>query len=291
MKDLVSVFDQSPVLLGVVLFLFGSAIGSFINVVALRLPARLFYQWKAQCRDMLDMTGPGGIPEPPGLVSPRSHCPSCKNTLRAVHNIPVLGYLFLAGKCGFCGERISIRYPVVELGTALLWVQLGLTMGTGWPLIFALLFVSCLVTLTLIDLDHQLLPDNIVLPLLWIGLLVNSTGMFTDLYAAVIGAVMGYMVLWTIYQVHHRLTGKEGMGYGDFKLLACIGAWLGWQSLPVVILLASITGTIFAVTMMIFHKHGRDIPIAFGPYLALGGLAALLWGDSILTSYIQLLNL
>jgi leader peptidase (prepilin peptidase)/N-methyltransferase len=291
MIDLVSALDQSPALLGFCLFLFGSIIGSFINVVAIRLPARLFFNWKSQCREILDITEVDDTPEPPGLISPRSRCPSCEKPLRSYHNIPILGYLFLSGKCGYCSEPISIRYPVVELGTALLWVQVGLVLGMGWPLAFALLFTSCLVTLALIDLDHQILPDNIVLPLLWIGLAANSINMFTSLGAAVAGAISGYMILWIIYQVHHRLTGKEGMGYGDFKLLACIGAWLGWQSLPMVILLASITGTLFAIGMMVVRKQGKDIPVAFGPYLALGGLAALLWGETVMTSYVRVLNL
>ena len=222
---------------------------------------------------------------PDDLLQPPSRCPKCKTKLRWYHNIPVLGYTMLRGRCAFCGVRISARYPLVELAAALLTAHAALCFGPGITLAYALILIYSLLVLTLIDLDHQLLPDNIVLPLLWIGLLANLNNQFASLQSAVIGAMAGYMVLWTIYQVHHRLTGKEGMGYGDFKLLAALGAWFGWQALPVIILTASLIGTGIAVLLMLFRGHNREVPIAFGPYLALGGWIFLMWGEWIMRAY------
>jgi len=191
----------------------------------------------------------------------------------------------LRGQCAFCSVRISARYPLVELAAALLTAHAALYFAPGITLAYALILIYSLLVLTLIDLDHQLLPDNIVLPLLWIGLLANLDNQFVSIQSAVIGAMAGYMVLWTIYQVHHRLTGKEGMGYGDFKLLAALGAWFGWQALPVIILTASLIGTGIAILLMLFRGHKREVPIAFGPYLALGGWVFLMWGERIMRAY------
>jgi len=294
MNELIFLLQKSPVALGLVLFIFGACVGSFLNLISLRLPLQLFHQWKQQCLEMLDQDS---LPEqqdqepPPNLVKPGSRCPDCLNPLKIVHNIPIFGYLFLGGKCGFCKSRISIRYPAVEIVTAVLSVYLGIAFGIGWPLLYALIFTYALVTLSLIDLDHKILPDIIVLPLLWIGLIANGFNIFTDLQSAVFGAAAGYIVLWSIYQVHHKISGKEGMGYGDFKLLAAIGAWLGWEMLPVVVMLASISGTIISVCFILIAKRSRDIPIPFGPYLAIAALVALIWGNTILTNYLQLFNL
>ncbi len=303
MSEILILLEQNTAVFIVVLFIMGACNGSFLNVVIIRLPDILFWQWRAQCKDILgsskqsDFAAPENPasenpePPPPGLMYPRSRCPKCNNQLTLSQNIPIVGYLLLGGKCGFCSQAISLRYPIVELCTALLWIQLGLHFGPTFELILGLILISSLVTLTVIDLDHHILPDVIVIPLLWIGLIANSFGIFTNLESAVFGAVSGYMILWVIYQIHHRLTGKEGMGYGDFKLLACIGAWLGWEVLPAVMLLASVSGTILAIVMMVIRKRDKNIPIAFGPYLAIAGWATFIWGDKIISNYLQIFQL
>jgi leader peptidase (prepilin peptidase)/N-methyltransferase len=294
MNEFLFLLQKSPVGLGTVLFVLGACIGSFLNLISLRLPLVLFHQWQQQCLEMLEQDR---LPEhqdqetPPNLVKPGSRCPDCLTPLRIVHNIPIIGYLLLGGKCGFCKTSISIRYPTVEIVAAVMSVYLGMVFGIGWPLLFALVFAYTLIVLSLIDLDHKILPDIIVLPLLWTGLIANCFSVFTNLQSAVLGAVAGYLVLWSIYQVHRKISGKEGMGYGDFKFLAAIGAWLGWEMLPVVILLASISGTIISIGFIVIAKRGRDIPIPFGPYLAIAALVSMIWGSSILQNYLQLFNL
>ena len=256
MQEITTLLDSSPAILLICSSVFGACVGSFLNVVAARLPGMLFHGWRSQCREVLEIED-GKEEAPDDLMQPPSRCPNCKTKLRWYHNIPVLGYTMLRGRCAFCGVRISARYPLVELAAALLTAHAALCFGPGITLAYALILIYSLLVLTLIDLDHQLLPDNVVLPLLWIGLLANLNNQFASLQSAVIGAMAGYMVLWTIYQVHHRLTGKEGMGYGDFKLLAALGAWFGWQALPVIILTASLIGTGIAVLLMLFRGHNR----------------------------------
>lgn len=278
MDQLVHLLDTSPLYLYTCLLLLGACTGSFLNVVAIRLPDRLFYLWRRQCAE------PAGIdPDepPPGILRPSSRCMTCSRPIRAQHNIPVLGYLLLRGKCGLCNAPFSVRYLLVELATAGLWALSGWALGPGWALVFGLVLVNGFIVLTLIDLDHQILPDIIVLPILWVGLGCNTADIFTSLDSAVIGAISGYLLLWTLYHVHRMLTGREGMGYGDFKLLACIGAWVGWELLPQVILTASVTGILVTGLRMMRHGHSPDTPVAFGPFLCLGGLAALLWGNMI----------
>ncbi|MEA3292298.1 MAG: A24 family peptidase, partial [Pseudomonadota bacterium] len=251
-----------------------------------RLPEMLRHQWLIQCRELLEKTG--DEPQaPPNLVLPGSHCPACKTPLRPWHNIPLLSFLFLRGKCAYCKAPISRRYPLLELFTALVTLQAGIHFGLTLQLAAALFLAWSLIALSAIDIDHQLLPDGITLPLLWAGFLVNLFELFVPLMSAVIGAMAGYLILWLIYQLHHRLTGKEGMGYGDFKLLAALGAWMGWQKLPLIILLAAVTGTLIALFMMIRKGHGRDVPIPFGPYLTLAGWIAIIWGDQLIASYLQ----
>ncbi len=296
MHQLVTLLQQSELTLITVLFILGACVGSFLNVLILRLPPLLFYQWNQQCLEMLGQNIDSNDSQesealPPNLIYPRSRCPDCLSPLKALHNIPILGFVFLGGKCGFCSKPISPRYPLIEIISALLCVHLGYVFGVDWQLLFALVFVFSLIGLSAIDLDHQILPDGIVLPLLWMGLIANSFNLFTDLQSAVTGVILGYMVLWTLYQIHHKITGKEGMGYGDFKLLAAIGAWLGWQALPVVILVASLSGTLFAVILIATGKSSREIPIPFGPYLAVAAWIALVWGDKIRSNYLQLFNL
>ena len=291
MSELIAIFEQYPGILSLLLFLTGISVGSFLNVVILRLPALLFWQWREQSRETLDIPDNAKDQQPANLIRPRSRCPKCSSSLKSTQNIPILGYLFLAGKCGFCRQSIAIRYPIIELLTGLVWVLLGVQFGPSPGLIFSLILSSCFIALAFIDFDHQILPDVIVLPLLWIGIFVNSFEMFTDLQSSVIGAIAGYLVLWTIYQIHHRLSGKEGMGYGDFKLLSCIGAWVGWQCLPIVILIASLSGTVFAVSMMLFRKQSREAAIAFGPYLIISGWIALMWGDILMENYLQIFRI
>jgi leader peptidase (prepilin peptidase)/N-methyltransferase len=225
------------------------------------------------------------------LLVPRSACPHCGHAISAAENIPVLSYLFLRGKCTGCGVAISPRYPIVETISGVLSAYAAWHFGFGLAGIAALFFVWAMIALTFIDFDTQFLPDDITLPLLWMGLLLNLNGAFpsTTLPNAVIGAIAGYLILWCVYWGFKLVTGKEGMGYGDFKLLAAIGAWLGWTLLPLVILLSSVVGAVVGIALILFAKHGRNIPIPFGPYLAGGGLIALFWGQTLTQNYLQLL--
>lgn len=279
----------------------GLLVGSFLNVVILRFPPRLFWDWRCQCRELLathpagseTASPPAALPpedaevEPPGLVVARSHCPSCGTGIAWYDNIPVLSWLLLRGRCRHCQAAISLRYPTVELLTAVLSVVVIIHFGPDARGLAALVFTWFLIAASGIDLDHQLLPDQFTIPLLWLGLLLNLFGLFTDLQSAVIGAIAGYMALWLVFQGFKLLTGKEGMGFGDFKLLAAIGAWFGWQILPVVILLASLLGAVIGIVLIIMRNRGREIPIAFGPYLALGGWVAMIWGHTLMELYLD----
>ncbi|MDD2684855.1 MAG: A24 family peptidase [Gallionella sp.] len=272
--------------IGVVLFV-GLMVGSFLNVVIHRLPIMLQREWHAQCAELRGESPP----DTPryNLVIPRSACPQCNHAIGALENIPVLSYLWLRGKCKGCGTRISPRYPVVETITGVLSAYAAWHFGFGFAACAALALIWALLALTAIDFDTQLLPDDITLPLLWLGLLVNMFGTFTTLHSAVLGAIFGYLVLWSVYWLFKLITGKEGMGYGDFKLLAALGAWMGWQMLPLIILLSSLVGAVVGIALIVLTKQGRNIPIPFGPYLAGGGLIALFWGVSLTQSYLQLL--
>lgn len=262
----------------------GLMVGSFLNVVIYRLPKILERDWQAQCAAL---TGASVAPLPTyNLLIPRSACPKCSQPIPAWHNIPVLSYLLLRGRCAHCGAAFSKRYAIVEALTGLFTGYIAWHFGFGFAAGLAIMFCWALLALTFIDLDTQLLPDNITLPLVWLGLLANVYATFTDLKSAVIGAVAGYLALWLVYWGFKLLTRKEGMGYGDFKLLAAIGAWLGWQMLPLVILLSSLVGAVVGISLIIFVRHGKDIPIPFGPYLAGGGLIALLWGREMTHTYL-----
>jgi leader peptidase (prepilin peptidase)/N-methyltransferase len=268
--------------------LIGLLVGSFLNVVIHRLPKMMEREWKAQCAEL---SGSEPVLEAPyNLLSPGSACPHCHHKIGALENIPVVSYLLLRGKCKNCHAPISIRYPVVETITALLSTFAAWHFGFGLAGLAAILFIWALIALTCIDLDTQLLPDNITLPLLWLGLLFNLLNAFTSLSNAVVGAVCGYLILWSVYWIFKLVTGKEGMGYGDFKFLAAIGAWLGWKMLPLVILLSSVVGAVVGITLIVAVKRGKDIPIPFGPYLAGGGLIALFWGTQLTQSYLQLFS-
>lgn len=264
--------------------LIGLAVGSFLNVVIHRLPIMMDHDWAAQCAELRgEEIAPGDTLT---LAKPRSRCPSCGHVITAMENIPLLSWLMLRGRCSACGTPIGVRYPLVELLAGLLSAACAVAFGPTLQLVGALIFVWALIALTFIDLDTQLLPDSITLPLVWAGLAVNLLGGFTDLESAVIGAIAGYLVLWTVFWAFKLATGKEGMGYGDFKLLAAIGAFLGWQVLPVVILLSSLVGAVVGIAMIALRSHGREVPIPFGPYLAAAGLIALFFGQAVNTAYL-----
>jgi len=263
----------------VVVAIFGLAIGSFLNVVIHRLPRMMENEWKVQCAELA-----GAEPVPAGprynLVVPGSHCPHCRTPLRAIDNIPLVSWVALRGKCGHCGTRISARYPIVEALTAALSALVAYRFGFTPAMLLALAFTWTLVALTFIDADTTLLPDDLTLPLLWLGLGSNVFGTFVPLQDAVIGAMAGYLALWSIYWLFKLATGKEGMGYGDFKLLAALGAWMGWKALLPIVLLSSLVGAIVGIVLIVLARRGREIPIPFGPYLAAAGLIVLLTGDT-----------
>ena len=273
----------------------GLVVGSFLNVVAHRLPIMMERAWRQQCADLARQP-PADLP-PSGtaynLWMPRSACPDCGAAIAVRHNIPLLGYAMLGGRCARCGGGISPRYPAVEAAAGALSVAIVWVLGPTWQAAAALLLAWTLLALCVIDLQRQQLPDALTLPLLWGGLLlslvqVNGGVLFTDVGSSVIGAAGGYLVLWTVYQVFKVVTGKEGMGFGDFKLLAALGAWLGWQALPLIILLSAATGAVFGIAGVILLGRSRHVPIPFGPFLAAAGLVTLLWGEALVDRYAQL---
>ncbi|MFQ2049682.1 prepilin peptidase [Aeromonas veronii] len=270
-------------------FLFSLMIGSFLNVVIHRLPIMLEREWQAEYRSYFAPDEETTAPERYNLMVPRSACPHCGHAITALENIPLLSWLWLKGRCRDCQTPISARYPLVELLTALLSVAVAMVITPGWGTLAALLLTWVLVALTFIDLDKMLLPDQLTLPLLWGGLLFNLAGGFVPLADAVIGAMAGYLVLWSLYWAFKLLTGKEGMGYGDFKLLAALGAWLGWQALPIILLFSSLVGAVIGISLIALQKHHQGKPIPFGPYLAIAGWIALLWGDTITRWYLSTL--
>lgn len=265
----------------------GLLVGSFLNVVILRLPVMLERRWRAQCDEMPGGTAPQTPPERFDLVAPGSRCPQCGHRLTALENIPLVSYVWLGGKCRACRQPISPRYPLVELTTGLLSAAIAWRFGVSPAMAGALVLTWALIALSVIDYDHQLLPDDITLPLLWGGLAFNLHGIYASLPAAVIGAIAGYVSLWLVYQLFKLITGREGMGYGDFKLFAAFGAWLGWQSLPLIILISSFLGAVIGVSMILMLGRDRTLPIPFGPFLCVAGWIALLWGDAITRAYLQ----
>lgn len=286
-----SIFEllqTSPALFITVCSIFGLLVGSFLNVVIYRLPIMLERDWHGQCAELRGEETKAQAKF--NLVVPHSACQHCKHAIRAWENIPVLSYLWLRGKCSGCRAAISPRYPLIEAISGLLCGYAALHFGFTWAALGGMLLIWALLSLTAIDFDTQLLPDDITLPLLWAGLLFNMANTYTSLNDAVLGAILGYLVLWLVYWAFKLITGKEGMGYGDFKLLAALGAWLGWQMLPLIILLSSLVGAVVGISLMMVLKHGRNIPIPFGPYLAGGGLIALFWGQTITQGYLQLMH-
>jgi len=267
--------------------LLGLLVGSFLNVVIHRLPRMMEREWQTQCAELRGEEFPEA--ETLSLLSPRSRCPTCGHGIGALENIPIISWLALRGKCSHCRAPISARYPIVEALTGLLTGFAAAHFGFEWSALGAILLIWSLIALAFIDFDTTYLPDAITLPLLWCGLLFNLQGAFADLPAAVIGAMAGYISLWSVYWAFKLLTRKEGMGYGDFKLLAALGAWLGWQMLPLIVLLSSLVGAIVGILLIILAKKGRNVPIPFGPYLATAGLLALFWGDEITRQYLLLM--
>ncbi len=278
-----AVLESAPLLYAGV-FVFGAIIGSFLNVVILRLPALLEHDWRCQCRELLDLD-PDPAGRPPGIVFARSRCPHCGHGIRPWENVPLFSYVALGGKCSNCKNRISPRYPVVEFLTAVLFVVTIWHFGPTFQGLTALVLTSALVVGAGIDIDHQLLPDNLTVPLMWAGIVLSFWSVHTDLASSVTGAMAGYLVLWSIYHLFRLVTGKEGMGYGDFKLLAAMGAWLGWQMLPLIVIFSSVVGAVAGLALIGSGKLKRDKPMPFGPFIAAAGWIALIWGRDIMDFY------
>jgi leader peptidase (prepilin peptidase)/N-methyltransferase len=297
----IDLLASSPAFFVGTCLVFGLLIGSFLNVVIYRVPLILERQWREQCAELAAAdtasaaAGSGTQREPFNLVVPRSACPSCKAPITALQNIPVLSYLFLKGRCANCGTRISVRYPIIEALTGILSAAVAWKFGFGGPTFAAIVLTWFLIALTFIDVDHQLLPDNLTLPLLWIGLLLSLWGpqgpgaaLPMDMRSSLIGAIAGYLSLWSVYHLFRLLTGKEGMGYGDFKLFAALGAWLGWKMLLPIILIAAAVGAVVGVAMLAMRGQNRSTPIAFGPFLAAAGWLMLMFGQELVMGYLGL---
>ncbi|TCK17333.1 type 4 prepilin peptidase 1 [Thiogranum longum] len=285
--ELISLLENNFAFFIATVFVLGLVIGSFLNVVIYRLPVMMEREWKTQAREYMGEDGAADEDEPLSLSRPASRCPSCNHKIHFYENIPVVSYLLLRGKCSSCKTAISLRYPLVELMTGVLSAVVAWHFGFGWQAGAALLLTWALIALSMIDIDHQLLPDSITLPFLWLGLLLSLFPVFADMRDSLIGAIAGYLSLWTVYQVFKLVTGKEGMGYGDFKLLALLGAWMGWQALPMIVLLSSAVGAVLGGAMILIQGRDRAQPIPFGPYLAIAGWIALLWGDRISHAYLR----
>lgn len=300
MTDLFNLLQGSPTAFITAAVVVGLLVGSFLNVVIYRLPRMMQRDWNEQAATLLEdaaladcaekLRNANDVPAKFNLVVPRSACPKCGHQIHALQNVPVISYLVLRGKCANCRTPISARYPVIEASSGIIAGYIAWHFGFGIAAVTALVFAWSLIALTMIDFDTQLLPDSITLPLLWLGLLLNVSGTFNSLPSAVIGAAAGYLSLWSVYWIFKLVTGKEGMGFGDFKLLAAIGAWLGWQLLPLVILLSSMVGAVVGISLIVFLRRGRHVPIPFGPYLAAAGVIAMLWGNELNNIYLGLLR-
>jgi len=281
--ELYALPKEVHIFLGAIL---GLLVGSFLNVVIFRYPKLLKYQWTVQSKQWLEIA-PDPETVPPGIISPPSHCGNCQSPVRAWQNIPVISYLLLRGKCATCSTSIGLRYPLVELLTGILSAYVVYSFGWSSQAAAGLLLTWVLVALSFIDFDHQLLPDDIVLPTMWLGLSLSLIPVFTSSTNSIIGAICGYLCLWIVFQIFKLITGKEGMGHGDFKLLALLGAWFGWSLLPQIILISTILGSIVGISLIVTKKLNRETTIPFGPYIALAGWIAMLWGDKINRSYLQ----
>jgi len=290
--DIFLALQQNVILLYLSVGFLGLLVGSFLNVVVYRLPIMLQNSWRQECLAFLEQEDSQATsPEVFNLSQPRSRCPSCGHQINALENIPVISYLFLRGRCKNCKEPISIRYPIVEFVTAILSILIAIQFGLSIQMGVALLFTWSLICLTLIDIDTQLLPDSITLPLLWLALFASLFNVFVTPQTALIGAIAGYLSLWAVFWLFKLITGKEGMGYGDFKLLAAIGALLGWTMLPLVIMLSAFVGAAIGLTLIIIKGRDKNIPIPFGPYLSVAAFIALIWGEKINSIYLQIVGL
>lgn len=294
--DLMFAFENDLMIFYAVVALFSLLIGSFLNVVIYRLPKIMEQGWYKECREFLADELPKTKENKSDtketaitLSKPNSTCPNCGHLIRFYENIPVISWLFLKGKCSQCKNKISVRYPIIELTTAFLGTIIAVNYGVTSTALFIILLTYALICLTMIDFDHMLLPDQITLPFLWLGLLVNINGAIVPLQDAVIGAVAGYMSLYCVFWLFKLITGKEGMGYGDFKLVALFGAWIGWQLLPLLILMASAVGAVIGISLMVFKNHQREQAIPFGPYLAIAGWITMIWGNNIWGWYLSTL--
>jgi len=287
--ELLQTLEETPALLYTTVVILGLVMGSFLNVVIHRLPVILRNTWSRQCRELLDpeYKEESAAEQPYNLLKPASHCPACGHRIRVYENIPVASYLFLRGRCAACHARISPRYPLVEICTAVLSLVTAMHFGGTGQTMAALAFTWVMIPLCVIDYDTQLLPDCLTLPLLWAGLGLSLAGIFVDSQTSIIGAISGYLCLWAVYHIFKLATGREGMGYGDFKLLAAIGAWVGWQALPVVILFSSVVGATTGIFLILVKGRQRGQPIPFGPFLASAGWISLLWGQDILDLYLR----
>jgi len=268
----------------------GLMVGSFLNVVIYRFPKQLKHQWTAQSFEWLNEE-PYTATEPPGIVSPPSHCGNCKAPVKAWQNIPIISFMLLGGKCASCKIKISWRYPLVELLTGVLCAVVMWRFGWSVQSAAGILLTWVLVCLSFIDFDHQLLPDEIVLPTLWLGLAMSLLPVFAGTPQAIVGCILGYLAFWTVFHIFRLLTGKEGMGYGDFKLLALLGAWFGWAYLPQIILISTVVGSVIGISIMVIKKADKELAIPFGPYIALAGWLALIWGADINRAYLSSLGL
>lgn len=285
--NIIVALEQSALLLYLSIGLLGFLVGSFINVVAYRLPIMLQKSWRQESLEFLEQVDTKPDTSTFNLSTPRSRCPACSHSISALENIPVVSYLILGGRCKKCRTHISIRYPLVELTTALLSILVAIQFGVSLHTVFALFFTWALISLSLIDADTQLLPDSITLPLLWFALFASLFNVFVDPSMALTGAIAGYLSLWSVFWLFKLITGKEGMGYGDFKLLAAIGALLGWEMLPLVIILSAFAGATIGLTLILLKGKSKNTALPFGPYLSIAGFIALLWGDTINQAYLQ----
>ncbi len=294
--NLIQFLEQNPATFYIIVGIFSLLVGSFLNVVIFRLPKMMEQGWYKECREFLadeiqsNTSSDSTKEEIITLSKPASTCPHCNHSIKFYENIPVISWLFLRGKCSSCINTISVRYPIIEAVTALLGVVVAMKLGVSLTTVFVLFLTYALICLTMIDYDHMLLPDQITLPFMWLGLLININGSIVPLQDAVIGAVAGYMSLYLVFQAFKFITGKEGMGFGDFKLVALFGAWIGWQLLPLLILMASAVGAIVGISLMLFKKHQREQAIPFGPYLAVAGWITLLWGQGIWSWYLSTIS-
>ncbi|OUR83165.1 prepilin peptidase [Cycloclasticus sp. 46_120_T64] len=289
--DIILALQQSALFLYLSVGVLGLLVGSFLNVVIYRLPIMLQKSWRQECLEFLEQEDHESNADVFNLSQPRSRCPSCNHPISAIENIPVLSYLFLRGRCKNCRTSISIRYPLVEFSTALLSIMVAIQFGVSTQTLIALPFTWTLITLSLIDADTQLLPDSITLPLLWLVLFASLFNVFIDPSSALMGAIAGYLSLWSVFWLFKLATGKDGMGYGDFKLLAAMGALLGWQMLPLVIMLSAFAGAIIGISLIVFKGRSKNNALPFGPYLSIAGFIALLWGEQINQSYLQFIGI